>query len=229
MKTKLILIAVLTATLQGCILGGRAKQAEENYQVNYGGYLQNQSDCFEQNKHDIEFVPEGATAPVNITLSAGDCDNVETPTHGGAFVAQTETALIGAGATLGGALITAGANVITNNDNNDTRERIAELQNIREDQENAVLIEAITANTSQTDAITELTNGVLEQNSALSDLVDTLTAPEVEEVEEGEALDDVVADDTPLDDVAADPVDDAPFEPVVDDVPADDGGATDGI
>jgi len=188
---KFIVVLSVALSLTAC-LGKRAAEAENNYRANYGGYLASQSDCFRDNKHTVEFVPEGATAPVKMELAAGDCDGVDQPQHGGEFVAQTESAIIQAGGNVLAAGINAVASIEISDDNNDTRVRIAELQNEREAAENALLAEAISTNQSQTESITE-------QNVALTELVESLTGEdeetEGEESENGEAPEDGVADE----------------------------------
>jgi len=178
MKTKifkLFVTAILMASLTAC-MGKRAQQAESNYQVNYGGYLANQTDCFVHNKHAVEFIPDGATAPVKMEFAAGDCDGVEKPQHGGEYVAQTETALINAGGNVAAATIGAIANYEISENDNDTRRRLAELQNEREANENAVLLEAIGSNQA-------LTESVIEQNESLADLIDSLSVEDETETD----------------------------------------------
>lgn len=184
---KLILIAILAMTLPACAIKERAQQAELNYNGNYGGYLAAKSDCRKDNNHEIKFIPEGATAPVEMKLKAGDCNDIEKPQHGGEYVAQAEVAYINAGGNIVAAGINGLVNYEVSKDNNRTRVDIAELQNEREAAENAVLVEAIGSRDSQTEAITALTVSVTEQNETLVDLVATLTDEEEgEESEEGE-------------------------------------------
>jgi len=181
---KLVAILSISFFLSAC-LSGRANQAELNYAKNYGGYLANQTDCFKYNKHKASFKPEGATEPVELEFSAGDCHGVEKPQHGGEYVAQTESAMILAGGQIISAGITSLVNYEISESNNETRVDIARLQNEREAAENAVLIEAISAREDQTTALANLAIAVTEQNSAVTDLVLALTAEEEPPADDG--------------------------------------------
>jgi len=177
--SKLLFLVAMALSLSAC-MGKQLGVTEANHNVNYGGYLAATADCFRDNNHEISFIPQGATAPVEMKLKAGGCADIEKPQHGGEYVAQVQTAYIQAGGQVLAAGINAAVNYEISQDNNDTRVRIAELQNEREAAENAVLVEAIGSNDAQNEALTALGVAVTEQNAALTELVANLTGDETE-------------------------------------------------
>ncbi len=88
----------ISASLVGCnSMGARYNASYEGYNISY-------MDCIDNDKHVVSFTPDGATAPVELKLAAGNCDRIAAPDHEleyiGPIVSNLGSALIGAAATV---------------------------------------------------------------------------------------------------------------------------------
>lgn len=108
--------------------------------------------------------------------------------HNGGAVAQQNSALLQGGTGVLVAGINAASDRRVSKDQNATRVKIAELQNEREADENAVLLEALRSNDAQTEALVEQSSILVEQNGALTELINLLTEEATSEGEEGEEV-----------------------------------------
>jgi len=174
---KVLLISILF--LSGCA-SKQLRLAEEANRINYGGYLAAQSDCREDNKISINFTPEGSENQVDIVIPAQGCDRIQRPEHGGKHIADVQKSYIKGVSTIAGVLVQGAIGYAVSEDNNDTRVELSELQNDRQNSNNAVLVSAINSSETQSQAVLDFAE---TQSDALTSLIESLTEePEEEEV-----------------------------------------------
>lgn len=178
---KLALILMLAFMLPAC---STFEKTEANYASNYDKYLVAQVTCVQHDKNVVSLLDSGGN-PITISHAAGNCNDIDDPEHGGAYVAQLgSSAIIASGQVLSSA-ITAYQSYQNTKDSNATRVAIAELDREIEESRNGVIIQAINGQSETLNGLSEVTNALVEQNATLSEFLAVIAEADEELNDEG--------------------------------------------
>lgn len=183
-----VVCSVLALTLcLGLTACGTFEKTEQNYAANYDKYLVAQVTCVQHDKNTVTLQDSGGS-PITISHAAGNCNDIDDPEHGGAYVAQLGSSLIVASGQVLSASINAYQSYQSTKDSNETRVAIAELDRQIEESRNGVIIQAINGQAESLNSLNGVTSALVEQNVTLSELLEVLA-------EADEVLDEVPVDE----------------------------------
>lgn len=175
---KLVAVIAAALALSACQM---LQKSEENYRANYDNYLAAQVTCVQHDKNTVSLLDSGGN-PITVSHAAGNCNDIDDPEHGGAYVAQLGSSMIVASGQVIGAAINAYQSYQNTKDSNETRVAIAELDREIEESRNGVIVAAINGQAEQLGSLNDLTATLVEQNeslgeqnSALIELLEALT------------------------------------------------------
>jgi hypothetical protein len=178
-KLLLVLSIAFTLTLSAC---STFEKTEANYASNYDKYLVAQVTCVQHDKNVVSLLDSGGN-PITISHAAGNCNDIDDPEHGGAYVAQLgSSAIIASGQVLSSA-ITAYQSYQNTKDSNETRVAIANLDREIEESRNGVIIQAINGQTETLNSLGDVTTVLAEQNVTLGELLAVLAEVDEEMVD----------------------------------------------